>query len=367
MKHLAQRIIDWYKKAGRDLPWRKTDDPYKIWISEIILQQTRVMQGLPYYHKFLKAYPTLRDFANASEKEILKLWQGLGYYSRAGNMIQTAKILAGAKYEFPQDYYQLRALPGIGDYTASAIASLAFGKPHAVVDGNVLRVISRIFGITDPIDTTKSKSQVKKIAGELIIGQDPGLFNQAILDFGAIQCVPKNPDCSICISNEDCFALRSNRVHEIPFKKAKPKVKMRYFNYLVIKGDSDTGQDFALVERKDSDIWKGLYEFLLIETEKDLGIEQLVLTEDWQRFFSDNKSLAPVDISRKYIHKLSHQHIIARFYLIRCETEDITFSKPGVIRVRPDKLYNYPVSRLIDRFMEDYPVWISDKKNSEKN
>ncbi|HYG16163.1 MAG TPA: A/G-specific adenine glycosylase, partial [Bacteroidia bacterium] len=261
-------IESWYALNKRDLPWRNTRDPYKIWLSEVILQQTRVNQGMPYYHKFIEKYPDIAAMAGAHEDEVLKLWQGLGYYSRARNMHQAAKMIT---YElngkFPITYTDILKLKGVGSYTAAAIASIAGNEPVAVVDGNVYRVLARYFGIDTPIDSTEGRKTFLKLANELINTENPATYNQAVMEFGALQCKPQNPDCGVCPLKISCIALKQKRVDALPVKSKKTAVKARYFNYLFFEKPG-----FAhLQKRGQTDIWANLYEFPLAETEKTIG------------------------------------------------------------------------------------------------
>ena len=235
MKHFSEKIIAWYDQNKRDLPWRNTKDAYLIWLSEIILQQTRVDQGMDYYLKFAKEFPTVKHLAKADNEKVMKLWQGLGYYSRARNLHTTAKIIS-EKYhgKFPDEYSDILSLKGVGNYTAAAIASFAFNKPYAVVDGNVYRVLARVFGIESPIDSTQGKKEFETLATELLDRKKPASHNQAIMELGALQCKPVNPDCSICALNTMCFAYSKKRINELPVKAKKTKVRNRYFNYIVL-------------------------------------------------------------------------------------------------------------------------------------
>ncbi len=251
-----KKLITWYLQNKRSMPWRETTDPYHIWLSEIMLQQTRVAQGLPYYLAFTKSFPTVFDLANASEDEVLKLWQGLGYYSRARNLHATAKYVANElQGEFPDNYKDLLQLKGVGDYTASAIASICFNEVVPVVDGNVYRVLSRHFGIDTPINSTKGIKEFKELAIELIDHEDPANYNQAIMEFGALQCKPKSPYCIVCPLNESCEALKTGKVDMLPVKLKKQKIKNRYFNYLIF---SINDQHTIIQQRTGNGIWKGL-------------------------------------------------------------------------------------------------------------
>ena len=263
-----KEIINWYQINKRTLPWRNTIDPYVIWLSEIILQQTRVEQGLPYFHKFLESFPTLSDFANASEDQVLKLWQGLGYYSRGRNMLITAQqVMADYNGIFPTAYDQLIKLKGVGEYTAAAISSFSANENKAVLDGNVFRVLARHFGIAEPINSTVGKKLFAKLSQELIVGEKASLYNQAIMEFGALQCKPKSPKCEICPIAMSCYAFNHQQVNSLPVKLKKVKIRERWFNYFI--GIND---DHILINhRKAGDIWQKLYDFPLIETEQPIN------------------------------------------------------------------------------------------------
>lgn len=303
----SQKLIIWYRQNKRDLPWRNTSDPYKIWLSEIILQQTRISQGLPYYLTFIEKYPTLSDLAQAPEDETLRLWQGLGYYSRARNMLNCAKTLQ-SEYggRFPQTYDELRKLKGVGAYTAAAIASFSYKQRTAVVDGNVYRALSRIFGVHDDITTAKGKRTFSQLANELIPEEAPDQHNQAIMEFGALQCTAKNPRCGDCPFSKTCYAHLHDKQHALPVKSKKPKSRNRTFHYIVIRDK----EAIWMRKRKEGDIWSGLYDFMLVEHGgtgdfsdlrdrfPDLDF-QLVQTSEWRR------------------HILTHQNIHARFYVVK--------------------------------------------------
>lgn len=309
MRALAPLLINWYSLNKRDLPWRNTQDPYRIWLSEIILQQTRVAQGLPYYLKFVEAYPTVSDLAAASETEVLKLWQGLGYYSRARNMLKTAQLVEstlGGK--FPKRHAELLQLKGIGPYTAAAVASFSSNEKVAVVDGNVYRVLSRIFGIDLPIDSTSGKKEFARLASELI-SDDAATYNHAIMDFGATLCKPKVPLCNECPFSIECHARKENIVDQLPVKSKKTKVLTRHFNYLVF----DFEGHIYLKERASGDVWQGLYDFPLIESTEE--VQDPAWIYGHQQFESFG-SLKP-ELSGKstvYRHLLSHREILATFW-----------------------------------------------------
>lgn len=337
-------LINWYQKNKRELPWRNTSDPYKIWLSEIILQQTRVQQGLPYFERFTHHYPTINDLASANEQDILLLWQGLGYYSRARNMHQTAKIIVD-KYHgnFPKNYSEIIALKGIGEYTAAAIASFAFGLAYPVLDGNVYRVISRLFGIEKPIDTSKGKKEVIE-ALNLVFNQDnPGLFNQAIMEFGATHCTPKKPKCSTCIFNNKCEAYRINKVECIPFKKGKTKVLKINHTYLCLIFKKNT-----FIQQRTEGIWKNLYQFPLIE--KYIGPNEIANFLD---NFLENTSNFEILDKYESKHILSHRKIDAIFYTIYVDTQPI-FSKNNIFEIPLTEMSTkYPVSILTQNYLKN--------------
>jgi A/G-specific adenine glycosylase len=328
----ATTLTGWYEHHKRDLPWRHTQNPYFIWLSEVILQQTRVAQGQPYYERFVVAYPTIQSLADADERELLRLWQGLGYYSRARNMHKTAKHIAetlGGR--FPQTYVDLLKLPGIGPYTAAAIASFAFNEKVAVVDGNVYRVLARVFGIEEDITTTNAKKTFSVLANRLIqLSDNPAIYNQAIMEFGAIQCTPVSPDCLFCPLQQQCRAYLTGRQRMLPVKSKKAAVRERFFNYIVIR----QGDRIALKERTQKDIWQHLYDFCLIETEEPMeafrelpegNVLNWVLQEAIFKGLSDEKT-----------HVLTHQKIRARFWLVEVPEgrkvqlpDGLTFCKPS--------------------------------------
>lgn len=305
-------LIKWYLQNKRDLPWRKTVNPYLIWLSEIMLQQTRVAQGLPYFLSFIEAFPTVFDLADANEEKVLKLWQGLGYYSRARNLHKTAQIVA---YEmngvFPDNYKDLLKLKGIGEYTAAAIASFSYNECVPVVDGNVFRVLSRYFDIETDIAQVSAKKEFAALAFELMPKDTPALFNQAIMEFGALQCVPKNPNCAECVFNNSCAALQKKKVGQLPVKLKKTKVRNRYFNYIVAV---DELENTVIQKRTSKGIWHNLYEFPLIETDKAEDFET-VAQQINSHFFKGNKIESLMEYNEEsIIHKLSHQHLYIKFW-----------------------------------------------------
>lgn len=338
-------LITWYKTNKRDLPWRSHTDPYKIWLSEIILQQTQVIQGTSYYLKFTQKYPKISQLAAAKEDEVLKLWQGLGYYSRARNLHATAKVVNEQyKGKFPTKYEEIKALKGIGDYTAAAISSFAYNLPHAVVDGNVYRVLSRLFGIETPIDSGAGKKEFQQLATELLDKKDPAQHNQAIMEFGSQYCKPVNPDCQNCIFNAKCFAFKAARVNELPVKAKKTKVSDRFLNYIVL---IDKNNNIYLNKRSGNDIWKGLYEFLLIESEKEITTLQLLKHKDFKANAGENFKL--IHTSKLYKHILSHQHLYARFYVVRAS---VSLAKKQT-KSTLNNLTHFAFARLSEKFLND--------------
>jgi A/G-specific adenine glycosylase len=310
-------LVQWYLQNKRDLPWRNTTDPYRIWLSEIILQQTRVAQGLPYYLRFIDAFPTVFDLAQASEESVLKLWQGLGYYSRARNLHATAQQVAFDRDGvFPKSYVELLELKGIGVYTASAIASFSHEEKVAVVDGNVFRVLSRYFAVETDIGSSGAKKEFTELATALLPEKHSSVFNQAIMEFGALQCVPKSPNCDICVFNDSCLALKKNWVSKLPIKEKRTKVRSRYFNYLVFK---DATQKLLLQKRTDKGIWHNLYEFPLLETDENMTEEQVLLQIQNQTFVSNPIRAIGMHHGEPILHKLSHQHLHIRFWEVVVE------------------------------------------------
>jgi A/G-specific adenine glycosylase len=353
MERFSNKIVTWYQKNKRDLPWRNTKDPYLIWLSEIILQQTRVDQGMAYYHKFATEFPTVKDLANSDTEKVMKLWQGLGYYSRARNLHSTANAIAkNYKGKFPNDYNQILSLKGIGEYTAAAIASFAFDKPHAVVDGNVYRVLARVFGIETPIDSTSGKKEFNNLANELLDKKNPALHNQSIMEFGAIQCKPVSPDCSVCVLNTMCFAYSKKAVSELPVKAKKTKVRNRYFNYIVLHDKKSV----LIKKRTEKDVWINLYDFPLIETNIELTEEQFLESKDWQLFSKSFPKYTIHSVSGNYKHILSHQKIYARFWNLNCSLLSKKTIVSGSVLIPKAAIQKYPVSRLMEKYMEENAI-----------
>lgn len=312
--NFSKTLIQWYLQNKRDLPWRNDVNPYRIWLSEIMLQQTRVAQGMPYFLRFTEAFPTVFDLANADEEQVLKLWQGLGYYSRARNLHKTAKQIAFEfNGQFPKSYSELLKLKGVGEYTAAAIASFSYNETVPVVDGNVFRVLSRYFDVETDIASSGAKKEFTELAAALLPKGKANVFNQAIMEFGALQCVPKNPDCSVCVFNESCLALQKKKVAQLPVKSKKLKVTNRYFNYLVF---ADENEKTIISKRTQKGIWHNLYEFPLLET-ATTETEETVFALIQRQHFVENEIeeihlYNPIEIR----HKLSHQHLHIRFWRI---------------------------------------------------
>jgi A/G-specific adenine glycosylase len=341
-------LLNWYGKQGRDLPWRGTADPYKIWISEIILQQTRVAQGKDYYFRFIGRFPTVEALAAAEEDEVLKVWQGLGYYTRARNLHAAAKqVMDAFNGKFPSTYTDIISLKGVGEYTAAAISSIAFNEPHAVVDGNVYRVIARLFGVESSIHASEGKKAIKEVAQSLLDAGNPGKYNQAVMDFGALICTPAQPRCIECVLREYCTAFAENRVGEFPVNERKVSVRNRYFHYFHIRYNDDT----FLQKRNGSDIWKNLFEFPLVETPEPADFAELEKTDAFRRLFSGIPSLS-VDHRLTTKHQLSHQTIHTRFYRITIPGETPYIPPKGIFKIENERLSDYPVSRLIHKYLE---------------
>jgi len=339
-------LIDWYELNKRDLPWRDTEDPYRIWISEIILQQTRVAQGYEYFMRFMEHFPDVERLAAADEDEVMKLWQGLGYYSRARHLHEAAKRIAEMG-EFPKTYEGVRALKGVGDYTAAAICSFAYRLPYAVVDGNVYRVLSRWMGIETPIDSREGVKLFAALAQELLDKRHPGLYNQAIMDFGALQCTPASPDCLFCPLAESCVARKNGKVELLPVKRHKTKVTNRYFNYIYVRAGA-----FTFINRRHGrDIWKNLYELPLLETSGELGEEEFYVSEGVRAFLAEEDKPVFRCVKRGVRHVLSHRVIYANFYEALLPEETRSFA--GFVKIPVAELGRYAVPRLIHQFLEE--------------
>ena len=336
MSGFALTLLKWFREHGRDLPWRQTRDPYAIWLSEIILQQTQVKQGWDYWLRFMRRWPTVADLAAATEDEVLREWQGLGYYSRARNLHAAAKQVF-ARGGFPTTIEGLRQLKGVGDYTAAAIGSFAFGLPAAVVDGNVYRVLARHYGIATPINTTEGKHEFAALAQSLLPEAEASAYNQAIMDFGATQCTPQSPDCDTCPLQETCAAFREGRIGELPVKRRTLKVKERRLTYVYIRCQGMT----AIHRRPAGDIWQGLYEPLCVEGSNLSPLSSLPSPL--------SSLLSPLKKNVK--HVLTHRVIYADFYLL--ETDERPTLPDGYLWVREEDVADYGVPRLVEKLLEE--------------
>ena len=342
---IRAKLRTWYLTNRRQLPWRETTDPYRIWVSEIILQQTRVEQGLDFYARFLERFPDLESLARSDEEAVLKIWQGLGYYSRARHMLEAARQVSrtgGGK--LPGSYAGLLALKGTGPYTAAAVSSIAFGEPRAVVDGNVHRVLSRIYGIAEVPGAYHGSSAVAGAAEELLDREEPGIHNQAVMELGARICTPRNPGCPSCPLRDYCLAFREGRIEEFPPRATAPLRRKRYFNYLVARN----GQCQWMAPRRGKDIWQGLYEFPLIETRGEASTVSLRRTRKWKELFP-GKAPVPAGVWGPVRHILSHQEIHAWFHRLPAPEFD---SLPGYEKVCPADLERYPVPKLISNYLD---------------
>ena len=386
MTDFTDKLLEWYHANARDFPFRRTTDPYLIWLSEIIMQQTRIEQGVPYYNKLIKVFPTVYELAEASEEEVLKQWQGLGYYTRARNLHSTANEIVG-KYggRFPETYENLRSLKGVGDYTAASIASVCFGLPHPVMDGNVIRFVTRHFGIKGSIGLSDTKKKILEVLNGLMGDCDDagykmqnfphptsriphqrealhpasrisakrviphptsGTFNQAMIEFGATCCKPRNPDCPKCIFNPTCYAYKHDMVGKLPLKKQPRQLKPRYFHYLAIRAKGKKGLYFR--KREGNDIWKGLYEFPLIETSKAVTLPKLMNSPEWQKLFG-KAEIKILDRTGPIHHLLSHQKIIANFYKLEIGKPSERFGN----LIRPQKIHELPVARILEKYLDN--------------
>ena len=344
--NFADELVKWYQNNKRDLPWRNTTNAYLIWLSEIILQQTRVEQGLPYFIRFMEKYPDVTSFAAAPEDDILKLWQGLGYYSRGRNMLKTAQyIQEHYKGKFPQRYDELIKLKGIGEYTAAAISSFSANEAKAVVDGNVYRVLSRYFGIDDAINSTIGKKKFQVVANELLNKEHPALHNQAMMEFGAMVCKPKNPACGICPVRTGCYAFTNNATTTLPVKLKTVKIRERFLNYFLIT-DGDT---ILMNKRGEGDIWANMYDLPLIETTSALSIEHLMALPETIAYFGNNLIITDVLTPKKHI--LTHQHLQVRF--IKVSQSPIKL-KPNWIFIEVINLKKLALPKVIFIFLDKF-------------
>jgi A/G-specific adenine glycosylase len=337
----SEKLINWYSVNKRSLPWRDTKDSYKIWLSEIILQQTQIKQGLPYYNKFIQTYPNVESLSDSSEQDVLKNWEGLGYYSRARNLHKASKLVVEKyKSQFPKTYNELIKLPGIGDYSASAISSFSNDELNPVVDGNVYRFISRLFGISTVINTTASLKEFKELLNKLICKNNPSDFNQAIMEFGALVCKPKTPNCKSCIYNKVCYSFKNKSIFDFPVKKKPSKLKSRFLNYFVI---IDKNNKIIVDQRKQKDIWQNLYQFPLFESDKNLNKSLLY------NYLESNKlpisKVNDLRLVETVNHKLSHQNLKINFWLNNVETLNDN-------SIYVDELSNLPFPKPLSSFIE---------------
>lgn len=342
----SSQLLNWNTHHNhREMPWKGVKDPYKIWLSEVILQQTRVEQGWEYYNRFIKAYPTVKDLSQAPENEVFKYWEGLGYYSRCRNLIHTAKVVAGEMNgQFPHTYEGLLSLKGVGPYTAAAIGSFAFGIPTAVVDGNVIRVLSRFWGIEEEVDKKDVRAQIDKLAQELIDPKQPASYNQAMMDLGATVCKPQQPTCEACPFAQRCFARKNQLQDSLPRKQPKKKARDRWFHYLVI----ESGSSQLVRQRQSKDIWQDLYEFILVETDEPAD-EKSIKTSSFWGMPMGHFGKAPLFVSDEMIHQLTHQKIHCRFLHVRLDKK---ISVDGYTWVGKQKRAELAFPRLITRYLE---------------
>jgi A/G-specific adenine glycosylase len=352
----TKQLLKWAHTVNRPMPWKGEKDAYLIWLSEIIMQQTRVEQGLPYYLKFKQKYPTVILLANAKEDEVMKLWQGLGYYSRARNLHTAAKTVKEKfKGKFPENYDEILSLKGVGDYTAAAIASFAYEMPYAVVDGNVYRVLSRYFGIKTPVDSSRAKKEFTVLANELLkFAEKPSIFNQAIMDFGALKCKPALPDCTKCPLKKNCFAFLNGKVNVFPVKEKKPKMKERFFHYIVIRDENQ----LLLQKRTATDIWKNMYEFPMIEAEKMISVSDLKKHKTWKKLFVNNKMKITAEVIQT-TQKLTHQKINAVFYQVKTSSISVILSRNNhLIPADEKKLNNFAFPKIIDWYFQNKNLYL---------
>ncbi len=344
--YISNTLISWYKKNKRELPWRNTIDPYLIWLSEIILQQTRVEQGLPYYLHFSEKYPNVKVLAESSSDEVIRSWQGLGYYSRARNLHAAAKqVISEFAGVFPKSYDELLKLKGIGEYTAAAISSFSNKEVKPVLDGNVFRFLSRYYGISTPINSSNAKKEFIAIAKDIIDNQQPDIFNQAIMEFGALQCKPKSPNCDVCPFLDSCFAYQNKKVEFLPVKEKKLKRSIRYFYYFVHRSDNG----LILQKRTAKDIWQELYEFPLIEAKEELDEKAILKLARTSSIISHHAEI--IGISAKVKHVLSHQDIFARFFEIR--EPHLMHQKEGkTVFVKDEEIKDFALPRLIEQYLQ---------------
>lgn len=348
MNELQEILARWYLTHKRELPWRSHPTPYHVWLSEVILQQTRVNQGLNYFNRFVERWPSVQSLSEATEEEVLKMWQGLGYYSRARNLHKCVKqVVERYGGVFPSDFEQLRKLQGIGNYTAAAISSIAFDQPHAVVDGNVYRVLSRLYDIDTPINTLEGNKLFKSLADDLLDRDHPGRHNQALMEFGALQCLPQNPDCLDCPLQSHCLAFDHQTVEARPIKEKRLKTKTRYFHYLVF---NTPNHGVYLHKRESNDIWKNLYDFPCVENDRLMTVEEVIHSEAFRDMVQDH-DFEILKTSPQYIHKLTHQTIVASFFEINILDFLTLTQKNDILLALDNELGTFPVPKLIDNYL----------------
>jgi A/G-specific adenine glycosylase len=347
-------LLAWGQELDRPMPWKGVKNPYVIWLSEIILQQTRVEQGRPYFERFLARFPTVEDLAQASEDEVFKLWEGLGYYSRARNLHFTAKFIANQlNGQFPDTYDTILNLKGVGPYTAAAIASFAYNLPHAVVDGNVYRVISRLMGIETPVDTTAGKKEIKAMADSLLDPKHPGRYNQAMMDFGAVLCTPKSPGCKQCPFQQQCVAFQHNKVGQLPVKQKRLQRRDRFFQYVELQYQGITW----ICQRTQKDIWQKLYEFPLLETQQLAMEEENIISQLIDQQWVSAGDIKTVYKSKPFKQVLSHQNIFAHFWKIELSTAPAKL--PGsFIRTKRENLFKFAFPKIIDWYLNDKSLYL---------
>lgn len=348
MDEIQAALAQWYESHKRELPWRSNPSPYHVWLSEVILQQTRVNQGLDYFNRFVERWPSLADLAQASEEEVLKMWQGLGYYSRARNLLKCAQqvmeLYGGA---FPADYDKLLNLKGIGNYTAAAIASIAFGLPHAVIDGNVYRVLARVYDVDTPINMNLGAKTFARLAETLLDKEHPGRHNQAMMEFGALLCTPRHPQCDTCPIQSHCLAFAHGTIEQRPQIERNKKTRTRYFYYLVF---SDLNKNTILHKREDNDIWRNLYDFPNIESDSPLSVEAITDNECFKTLIGQNDYVIQ-HLSTPFTHKLSHQTIIATFIEIKILGFLSIIQTNNLLLTAEKKLDDYPTHKLIENYI----------------
>lgn len=351
--HFSDRLLQWYDQNSRPLPWRQNTDAYVVWITEIILQQTRVDQGLEYFYRFLEAFPRLADLAQAPVEKVLRIWQGLGYYSRARNLHAAAQeIFYNQNGKLPKNYHDWLKVKGVGPYTAAAIASIAFNEPVAAIDGNGFRILSRLFAIEQEIDTAKGKKIINAIAEELIDKNNPGAFNQALMDFGSSICKPTGPLCKQCIFNRECLAFLQNRSEDFPRKKPKKAARKRHLNYFYFHFTDSGRACFFVNQRKGNDIWKGLFELPLIETNSDKEFDQIIRLPAWELWLQNQDDLVLTHSPVIITHKLTHYTIMARFFNVKITRKIAKGLTNHFHQVDMQSFEKMPKSRLTQMFFQ---------------